>query len=101
MPHGKSNPVRNLAATLAVDVEETRAPFRKLTIEARAYDDGVAFRYVIPNQPPLTSLRLTGERTEFQLAKDATTYPLILRNFRTSYEDNYHVLRRARSTRNR
>src|SRR4051794_77689 len=92
MPHGKSNPVRNVARTLAVDAVETRAPFRKLTIEARAYDDGVAFRYVIPNQPPLTALRLAGERTEFQLAKDATTWPLLLRNFRTSYEDNYHVL---------
>src|SRR5205823_8224291 len=62
MPHGKSNPVRNAAQTLAMDVEETRAPFRKLTIEARAYDDGVAFRYLIPNQPLLIALRLTGER---------------------------------------
>ncbi len=92
MPHGKSNPVRNVARTVAVEAEETRAPFRKLTVEARAYNDGVAFRYLIPNQPALTSLRLAGERTEFQLAKDATTYPLLLRNFRTSYEDNYHIL---------
>jgi alpha-glucosidase len=92
MPHGKANPVRNAAHTLAVDVEETVAPFRKFTVESRAYDDGIAFRYVIPNQPPLTTLRLTGERTEFQLAKDATTYPLMLQSFRTSYEDNYHVL---------
>ena len=48
MPHGKANPIRNVARTLAVDVEETRAPFRKLTVEARAYDDGVAFRYIVP-----------------------------------------------------
>jgi alpha-glucosidase len=92
MPHGKSNPVRNLANTLAIDVEETAGSRRKFTVEARAYDDAVAFRYAIPSQNSLTTLRLTGERTEFQLAKDATTYPLILRNFRTSYEDNYHVL---------
>src|SRR5581483_3524744 len=31
MPHGKANPVRNRANTLALDVEETRAPFRKFT----------------------------------------------------------------------
>jgi alpha-glucosidase len=92
MPHGKSNPVRNLANTLAIDVEENGRPGRKFTVEARAYDDAVAFRYVVPMQPQLTALRLSGERTEFQLAKDATTYPLILRNFRTSYEDDYHVL---------
>jgi alpha-glucosidase len=92
MPHGKSNPVRNRAQTLTVDVEETRAPFRKLAIEARAYDDGAAFRYLVPKQPALPELRLTGERTEFQFAKDATTYPLILDGFRTPYEDGYHVM---------
>src|SRR4051812_8027675 len=92
MPHGKANPVRNKANTLALDIEETRAPFRKMTVEARAYDDGIAFRYVLPTQRPILALRLAGERTEFQLAKDGTTFPLLLRNFRTSYEDDYHTL---------
>ena len=27
-------------------------PGRKLTVEMRAYDDGVAFRYLVPEQPP-------------------------------------------------
>lgn len=92
MPHGKSNPVRNVCRTLTLNLEETRGPNRKLTVEARAYDDGVAFRYLVPNQPIITELRLAGERTEFQLAKDASTFPLILENFRTSYEDNYRNL---------
>ncbi len=92
MLHGKSNPVRNVARTLAVDVEETHAPLRRFSIEARAYDDGVAFRYVLPNQSPLPALRLTAERTEFQLAKDATTYPLLLESFQTPYEDGYHIM---------
>ena len=87
-----SNPVRNVCRTLTLNLEETRGPNRKLTVEARAYDDGVAFRYLVPNQPIITELRLAGERTEFQLAKDATTFPLILENFRTSYEDNYRNL---------
>ena len=89
MPHGKSNPVRNNCGTLTLNLEETRAPRRKLTIEARAYNDGIAFRYIVPNQPILTELRLAGERTEFQLAKEATTWPLVLENFHTSYEDDY------------
>jgi alpha-glucosidase len=92
MPHGKANPIHNVAKALTIETEETQAPLRRLTVEARAYDDGVAFRYVIPNQPQITELRLVNERTEFQFAKDATTYPLLLRNFRTSYEDNYHIL---------
>jgi len=92
MLHGKSNPVRNACQTLAVDVEETGRQARRMTIEVRAYDDGVAFRYVLPSQPALMEMRLAGEKTEFQLAKDSTTYPLILENFRTPYEDGYHIM---------
>jgi alpha-glucosidase len=43
MPHGKSNPVRNYSRTLALDLEGGMP----LTLEARAYNDGVAFRYVL------------------------------------------------------
>jgi alpha-glucosidase len=92
MLHGKANPVRNNCRTLAVELEETRGPNRKMTLEARAYNDGVAFRYLVPDQPILKQLRLAGEKTEFQLAKDGTTYPLLLAGFQTSYEDDYHVL---------
>jgi alpha-glucosidase len=92
MPHGKANPVRNNCQTLALDVEETGRQMRRMTVEARAYNDGVAFRYIVPDQPSLKELRLAGERTEFQLAKEATTYPMILNGFRSSHEDNYHIL---------
>src|ERR1700678_2239709 len=43
MPHGKSNPVRNYCRTLALDLDGP-AP---LTLETRAYNDGVAFRYLL------------------------------------------------------
>jgi alpha-glucosidase len=92
MPHGKSNPIRNQCNTLTIDLEESRAPGRRLTLEARAYNDGAAFRYVLPEQPTLKEVRITAERTEFQLAKESTTYPLLLPGFHSSYEDDYHVL---------
>lgn len=92
MPHGKANPVRNVCGTLALVLQETASPSRKLTVEARAYNDGVAFRYMVPDQPGLNEVRLSGEDTQFRLAKDATTYPLVLENFRTSYEDDYLTL---------
>ncbi len=92
MPHGKSNPVRNFCQTLAVDVEETGRLARRMTVEARAYNDGVAFRYVLPDQRSLKEVRLAAERTEFQLSKDATTYPMFVNGFRSSHEDNYHIL---------
>ena len=37
-------------------------------------------------------LHLVNERTQFQFSKEATTYPLILRNYQTSWEDSYHTL---------
>ena len=92
MPFGKSNPIRNQCNTLTLDLEETRTPGRRLTLEARAYNDGVAFRYVLPEQATLKEVRISGERTEFQLAKESTTYPLLLPGFHSPYEDDYHTL---------
>ena len=92
MPHGKSNPVRNFCHTLTLDLEETSAPGRKFTLEARAYNDAVAYRYLVPAQAGLTDIRLVSEKTAFTLAKDATTYALILENFQTPYEDGYHFM---------
>ena len=92
LPAGKSREVRNLCNTLTLQLSETKEPKRSLTVEARVYNDGAAFRYVVPEQDGLKELRLVNEKTEFVLAKDATTYPLILRNFRTSWEDNYRTV---------
>ncbi len=40
----KSNPVRNHYNALLADFEEAGLPARRLSVEARAYDDGAAFR---------------------------------------------------------
>ncbi|HWC97935.1 MAG TPA: glycoside hydrolase family 97 protein [Candidatus Sulfopaludibacter sp.] len=92
MPTGKANPIHSVCRTLTVELEETAAPSRKMTLEARAFNDGVAFRYRVPDQPGVKEIRLAGERTQFKLAKDGTTWPLILENFQTPYEDNYRTL---------
>jgi alpha-glucosidase len=89
---GKANPVRNFCRTLTVELEETAAPSRKMTLEAHAYKDGVAFRYFVPEQAGLQDVKLASERTQFKVAKDGTTWPLIVEGFQSSYEDNYHVL---------
>ena len=92
MVTGKANPVRNFCRTVSVELEETAAPSRRMMLEARAYNDGVAFRYVVPDQPGVKEVRLAAERTQFKLAKDGTTWPLIVDGFQSPYEDNYHVL---------
>ena len=86
---GKASVVRNHYNALRLDAEETEGLRRQLTIEARAYDDGVAFRYVVPEQRALREFRLAKESTEFRISKDATTYALALPHFRTMYESEY------------
>ena len=90
IPVGKSRTVRNHYNSLVAEYQETGALDRRLNLEVRAYDDGVAFRYVIPQTAVLNEVRIKDEATQFQFAHDAETYPLILRNFRTSYEDQYN-----------
>ena len=86
---GKTSSVRNHYNALCIDVEESAAPNRKLSVEARAYDDAVAFRYLVPEQPALHEFRLAKEETEFRIVKDPYIWALFLPNFRSMYESEF------------
>jgi alpha-glucosidase len=86
---GKTSSVRNHFNALQLELSEPQPPRRTLLVEARAYDDAIAFRYLIPDQSGLREFRLKNESTEFRISKDAVTYALVLPNFRTSYESEY------------
>ncbi len=92
VPAGKSNPVHNECNGVSVALLETTRSARRFTVEARAYNDGVAFRYLIPDEPRTKDVRIVNEKTQFVIAEDATMYPLILRNYQSSWEDNYRTL---------
>ena len=89
IPVGKTSSVRDHYNSARADLEDDQG--RKLTVEIRAYDDGVAFRYILPAQPASQKIRIEHELTQFRYAKDATLYPLILDGFQSSYEDEYQV----------
>ena len=87
---GKTSKVHDEYNSLTVEVSETGAGGRKMSIEARAYEGGVAFRYVLPTQPlALKEVRLRQEATQFQFSMDAVTWGLQLPNYRSSYESEY------------
>lgn len=52
---GKARTVRDRFTETTVDFLETGGLQRRLTVVARAYDDGVAFRHVLPDQPALAA----------------------------------------------
>jgi alpha-glucosidase len=86
---GKASLVRNRHNALRLELEENGNLKRKLVMEAKAYDDAVAFRYVVPEQTGLRDFRLENENTEFRISKDAVAYALYLPNYRTSYEGEF------------
>lgn len=46
---------------------------RRINVEVRVYNDGVAFRYVLPRQTPLEELLIADEVTEFRLPQKVET----------------------------
>lgn len=87
IPAGKTSKVRDHYNSARADFADGDG--RKVSIEMRAYDDGIAFRYAVPDQPALKHVHIERELTEFQFAKDATSYPLLLDGFQSPYEDAY------------
>ncbi|MFA8435152.1 MAG: glycoside hydrolase family 97 protein [Marinifilaceae bacterium] len=71
---GESKTVSNHYNGLIIHLRETKAPRRKMDIEFRVFDDGLGFRYIIPEQKGLDSLNITSERTEFAIKGNPTTW---------------------------
>jgi len=73
-PWGKASVARNHYNELEVGLREAGAPGREIRLLFRAFDDGVAFRYVIPEQPELPAVEIVEEVTEFRFAGDHTVW---------------------------
>jgi alpha-glucosidase len=80
--------VRDMYNSLLVRFVESAPAHRQMEIEARAYNNGFAFRYLLPEDDAKT-FHLRQEDTEFRLTSDATDWLLALPNYRSSYESEY------------
>jgi alpha-glucosidase len=85
----KASKVHDPYNSLVLHVTEGGPEHRTMDIEARAYNGGVAFRYILPQQDSNSELHLKQEDTEFRLVTDATNWLLALPNYRSSYESEY------------
>ena len=66
--------VRDHHRELRVVVAEAAAPGRRFAVVFRVFDDGVGFRYELPEQPGLGAFEITEELTEFALADNARAW---------------------------
>jgi alpha-glucosidase len=73
-PWGEVARVHDHHNELTVAVEETAVPSRVFVVRVRVFNDGVGFRYEIPNQPGLREFEITNELTEFALADNARAW---------------------------
>ena len=83
----KKETVRDHANELTLDLED--AAGRLLSLVFRAYDEGVAFRYVVPEQPGLDGFQLRGEQTEWRFPEGADGWFTTYRGWVSSQESDF------------
>lgn len=66
---------------------------RKLDMIFRAYDDGIAFRYVIPQQPGMDNVTIRNELTLFGFATDYQCWGLNIGRMDLSHEGEYDAVK--------
>ncbi|MFM9911152.1 MAG: glycoside hydrolase family 97 protein, partial [Chitinophagaceae bacterium] len=77
---------------VTIPLEESIAPFRKINIVVRVFDDGLAFRYSWPRQHNWDAFLLHDEITSVRFKGDPTMHALLLPNYTTSHEGFYTSL---------
>lgn len=85
---GKAGNVNDHYRKLIIPLQDEKSKFQ-LNIEIRAFNDGVAFRYVFPKQTNHSSITVFEERTQFCFTADPIVKALLLPNFTTSHEGLY------------
>jgi len=68
--YGERSGVRDHYRQLALLFRQRTPPRRSLRVTFRAYNEGVAFSYGLPQQGSLESVQILRERSEFRFAKD-------------------------------
>jgi hypothetical protein len=70
MPWGEQRMVSNHYREAVVRMQEKEAPGRKMNLYFRLYDDGLGFRYELPEQEGWQEAIIMDEHTQFQLTGD-------------------------------
>jgi len=88
-PFGKHSEVLNHCNELRLMLKVTGAAGKRFEVIFRVFDDGVAFRYVIPRQEGLDKFILTKEGTEFHFAGDHTAWFGDYKDFKSHQEARF------------
>ena len=89
LPVGKTSTVHERFNELSIDLAEAGEGARALRVILRAYDDGLAFRYVLPVQPALKAVDIQSELTQFAFTDNHRCWGLNLGRYNTSHEGEF------------
>jgi alpha-glucosidase len=90
---GKTSEVREAYNEATFSLQESGATARRLDIVFRAYDDGAAFRYVLPAQSGVSEINISGEQTRFAFPVDYQCWGANVGRFGTSHESEFDPVR--------
>jgi alpha-glucosidase len=90
MLFGKTKNIRDNFNEYTFQFGETQGLQRQIGLVFKIYNDGVAFRYVFPEQPAFKDFVIKDEISDFALANNPTIYALPL-GFNSSYEAYYRI----------
>jgi alpha-glucosidase len=85
----KNNPVRDHYRELQLEFTSESKAAPKLNLVFRAYNEGIAFRYNLPEAATSSDLILRHEGTEFHFANDPTLWAATYEKFSHPYEHEY------------
>ncbi len=88
-PFGPKRVIPDAYNEMTVSLREREAPGRRVDIVFRAYNEGVAFRYVLPKQGALDTFALIAENSEFHFPKDTSAFILDMGRFNTHNEGEF------------
>ncbi|MEO6328705.1 MAG: glycoside hydrolase family 97 catalytic domain-containing protein, partial [Ginsengibacter sp.] len=92
LPQGKNSKVSDAYKEALIPMQERSGLKRLILLRVRVFNDGVAFRYELPEQNNWHNYTLTDENTQFNLTGNPKARIAFLENFTTSHEHRYNVM---------
>ncbi|MEO6636915.1 MAG: glycoside hydrolase family 97 N-terminal domain-containing protein, partial [Ginsengibacter sp.] len=92
LPAGKTSKVNDAYREAVIPMQEGKGDKRLVNLRVRVFDDGIGFRYELPEQNAWQNYTLTDENTSFNLIGNPTARVAFLENFTTSHEHLYNVM---------
>src|SRR5258706_3702953 len=86
---GKASAVNNHYRQIIIPFSDNLNESYEVNLEVRVFNDGIAFRYLLPKKNTQSSFTLLEERTQFHFTADPITKALLLPGFTTSHEGLY------------